>query len=154
MKIAGIIAIMIIAMSLTTKSGSASQMKHTETICLAMNIYHEARSKSLAGQIAVGNVTLNRVHSDQFPDTVCEVVYQKHQFSWYWDGKDDTPHEDKAWETSILVAEALLDADSAIKDNTHGALYYHADYVEPYWSAIFEPVKKIGPHIFYVDNRS
>jgi N-acetylmuramoyl-L-alanine amidase len=38
--------------------------------CLAMNIYHEARSESLAGQYAVADVVLNRVESNRFPDTV------------------------------------------------------------------------------------
>jgi hypothetical protein len=33
-----------------------------ELICLAMNIYHEARNQSIAGQMAVALVTINRVN--------------------------------------------------------------------------------------------
>jgi spore germination cell wall hydrolase CwlJ-like protein len=44
--------------------------------CLALNIYHEARSEPRAGQIAVASVTLNRVKSKRFPGTVCDVVMQ------------------------------------------------------------------------------
>ena len=77
----------------------------TEAICLATNIYHEARGESYAGKVAVANVTMNRVTSPKFPNTICDVVYQaqtkenwkgntvpkrnKCQFSWYCDGKSD-----------------------------------------------------------------
>lgn len=154
MKIVFTTVMLIFAMSLTIKSGSASTTLPEETLCLALNIYHEARSKTLAGQVAVGNVTLNRVKSDRFPDTVCDVVFQEDQFSWYWDGKSDTPHEKDAWQTAKMVAMTMLDPESTIFDNTQGALFYHADYVNPFWSKIFTRVTKIGPHIFYVDNES
>ena len=80
------------------------------------------------------------------------MVFQKDQFSWYWDGKSDTPREKDAWETAKLIAETMMDSENTIADNTDGALYYHADYVSPYWSKIFTRITKIGPHIFYVDN--
>ena len=69
--------------------------------CLARNIYFEARNEPFAGQFAVAMVTLNRVHDEQFPNSICEVVYQglhwpsghpkrdRCQFSWYCDGKVD-----------------------------------------------------------------
>ena len=42
--------------------------------CLAENIYHEARGEPLAGQYAVAEVTMNRVRSREFPNSVCAVV--------------------------------------------------------------------------------
>jgi spore germination cell wall hydrolase CwlJ-like protein len=50
-----------------------------EIRCLAKNIYFEARNEPTLGQIAVAFVTLNRVDSNQFPDTICTVVEQKTQ---------------------------------------------------------------------------
>ena len=47
-----------------------------EVNCLALNIYHEARNQPFMGKLAVGFVTLNRVKSDNFPNTICEVVKQ------------------------------------------------------------------------------
>ena len=44
---------------------------------MAVNIYHEAGNQSMIGQMAVGQVVLNRVADNRFPDTVCEVVKQK-----------------------------------------------------------------------------
>jgi spore germination cell wall hydrolase CwlJ-like protein len=35
-----------------------------------------------------------------------------------------------------------------LKDITHGALFYHADYVNPRWRGL-EVTTKIGRHIFY-----
>ena len=44
--------------------------------CLALNIYWEARNQSFIAQVAVAEVTMNRVYDDRFPDTVCGVVKQ------------------------------------------------------------------------------
>ena len=44
--------------------------------CLAKNIYFEARNQSVAGQIAVAQVVINRVNDDRFPNTICKVVQQ------------------------------------------------------------------------------
>ena len=44
--------------------------------CLAMAIYFEARGEPTVGQIAVAHVIMNRVESDDFPNTVCGVVTQ------------------------------------------------------------------------------
>ena len=44
--------------------------------CLALNIYFEAAVESTAGKLAVAQVTLNRVKSQQYPETICKVVYE------------------------------------------------------------------------------
>lgn len=124
--------------------------------CLALNIYWEARSESVDGQLAVGAVTLNRVKSPSFPGDVCSVVRQggdvrRHrcQFSWWCDGKRDDPVNAVAWRRASTLAR-LISAGIA-KDPTHGALWYHADYVTPGWAENKERVTKIGRHIFYAD---
>src|SRR5210317_740749 len=50
--------------------------KHQEMVCLAENIYFEARAEGVEGKAAVANVTRNRVESEQFPNTYCGVVYE------------------------------------------------------------------------------
>lgn len=121
--------------------------------CLALNIYHEARSEPEAGQIAVARVTLNRVASESFPESVCGVVKQgggqRHrcQFSWWCDGQSDQPTETRAWRRSLEIGRRVL-ADE-VPDPTHGALYYHADYVKPNWSSRFQRTARIGRHLFY-----
>ena len=73
----------------------------SEAHCLALNAYHEARSESVAGIIAVSQVVLNRVKSPMFPNSICEVVFQggtkrdRCQFSWHCDGKSDHPRNQR-----------------------------------------------------------
>lgn len=40
----------------------------------------EAGAESMTGKIAVVNVVLNRIKSDDFPDSITDVIYQKNQF--------------------------------------------------------------------------
>ena len=131
--------------------------------CMTEVIYWEARNQTIEGKIAVGSVVLNRVRSPDFPDTVCDVVRQgpldgspitlnRCQFSYYCDGKSDAPptedmREIVAWDMSYFVAEALL--LDVIDRNAGGGTYYHADYVEPFWSEEYTQVKVVGDHIFY-----
>jgi spore germination cell wall hydrolase CwlJ-like protein len=121
--------------------------------CLALNIYHEARSEPRKGQEAVAAVTINRVASPAFPDSVCQVVQQggkkrnRCQFSWWCDRNSDTPREPSAWEHALSLSRKAL--DGKVSDPTNGALYYHASYVKPRWARTFTRTNKIGRHLFY-----
>lgn len=131
--------------------------------CLARNIYFEAKSESVKGQIAVGLVTINRVHSPRFPNTICDVVWQKRrnpvtnkmvaQFSWTLDGKSDNPVNKRAWLRAQRIANAMLSGGTLhhFVDFTGGATHYHATYVSPYWSRKLEKVFHEETHIFYTD---
>ena len=117
-------------------------------LCLALNVYFEARSEPINSQFAVAEVTMNRVQSGKYPDTVCEVVWQRKQFSWTHDGKSDKPKNEKAWRRAVTVAGYAIEDDGNVVVG-YDALYYHADYVKPYWSTAYERIAKVGRHIFY-----
>nr|WP_238986904.1 cell wall hydrolase [Paracoccus sp. MKU1] len=55
--------------------------RHTELECMERAMYFEANRSSRDGLIAVGSVVMNRVQSNQFPNSVCGVVGQKGQFA-------------------------------------------------------------------------
>ena len=134
-----------------------------DRFCLAQNIYFESANQSFAGRVAVANVVLNRVEDDQFPNTVCDVVYQAEmkenwkgnllpvlhrcQFSWYCDGKGDLPTDSKTWMEAFRIAGMVLAFE--YQDITEGALWYHSDSVEPYWSKHLSLVTTIDNHLFY-----
>ena len=138
-----------------------------EVFCLAQNVYHEARGEDLSGQVAVAHVTMNRVNSEKFPNTVCEVVYQaryskwwsdrgkkvpirhKCQFSWYCDGKSDGITDWKTFDNIVSVSRDIILGKH--EDNTNGAVYYHADYVKPNWSNYMKVSAVYDNHIFYSD---
>lgn len=118
--------------------------------CLALNVYFEARSEPVVAQFAVAQVTMNRVLSDKYPDNVCDVVWQRKQFSWTHDGKSDKPKDKNAWNRAQWVAEVTLnDDDRSITIIPKDVLHYHADYVQPYWTTSCVRITKIGRHIFY-----
>jgi spore germination cell wall hydrolase CwlJ-like protein len=116
------------------------------TFCLALVVYTEARGEPLDGQLLVAEVVLNRVQMEQYPDDVCTVAFQQHQFS----GLKDTPDlegilVDPAWQTSIEVAVEALQGPIL----GSGATHYHTTKVTPYWSKKLTRVGKYGRHIFY-----
>jgi N-acetylmuramoyl-L-alanine amidase len=120
--------------------------------CLALNIYFEARSEPLLGQYAVAEVTLNRVASPDFPDTICEVVWERRQFSWTHDGKSDKPKNKDAWATALEVSTTMLDLTMEIEIVGPDVLFYHSTSVNPYWAASFDERMAIGTHKFYSKN--
>ena len=134
----------------------------TALMCMAFNIYHEANNQSMLGQLAVGQVVMNRVEDSRFPNTVCEVVKEavtykntdkpvlhKCQFSWYCDGKKDEPNYDsKSWSKALKYAVVVLGGDITL-DFTDGATHYHATYVRPAWAKTKTRTTRIDRHIFY-----
>ena len=112
-----------------------------EVRCLEAAIHHEAEGESFAGKLAVGNVVLNRVASPDFPKSVCAVVKQKKQFSWYR-GNDAALNAQVSPETKKAALKAL-----ASKRND--TLFFHAKYVAPSWSRKLSRQFTIGNHIFY-----
>jgi hypothetical protein len=131
--------------------------KSADLECLALNIYHEARSEPDTGKLAVGHVVLNRALDSRFPGSLCEVVKQGGerplhacQFSWWCDGKSDRPRDSDAWEESRIFADLIF--NDGIKDPTGGALWYHADYVDPPWRVKLVEGPKIGRHVFYLED--
>ena len=133
--------------------------------CLALNAYHEARNQGMRGMAAVSQVVINRVESDLYPSDVCGVVFQgptkpswknpkihypvRHrcQFSWYCDGKDDTPRDQTAWNEARLVATGVL--YGRLNNYVGDSLWYHAHYVTPGWAKSKKKIAEIGDHIFY-----
>lgn len=140
----------------TTQDNKSPQALH----CLAQNIYFEARGSNLADKVAVADVVLNRKKDRRYPDTVCGVVQQAKldangqprrnmcQFSWYCDGKSDTPTDIDRWEEAKLLAYQIL-VHGKYRGITEGATHYHATYVNPRWASSFQQVGRIGEHIFY-----
>jgi len=116
--------------------------------CLALNIYHEGRGESLAGQSAIAAVTMNRVRSELYPDSVCKVVWQRKQFSWtHIAARHHAITNFDAWEQALVIARLFM--DGAQVPAVGSATHYHADTVEPYWMTDSEPVGKVGNHYFY-----
>ena len=138
----------------------APMAQKRELICLALNIYHEARGSTNNDQMAVGFVTVNRLKSGRFGSSICEVVWQRSkgrngkivsQFSWTMYGvKRLIPRETLAWRESQRKATLIYSGKE--KDITNGATHFHATWMKSTaWSRNVKKVK-IGQH-FYMKAR-
>jgi len=134
-----------IFLSTIDEAGINSQHKINEVMCLAQNIYFEARAESISGKAGVANVTKNRVEDSRWPGTYCEVVGDgpvreswktkqhadlpdssrvyypiKHrcQFSWYCDGIKDI-----IWANKIQTGQTIEANARAWQDSVNVALW-------------------------------
>lgn len=153
-------------MSVGTRATTRNEVAITEAdiVWLARNIYHEARGEPRVGQAAVAQVVLNRVRSDQFPNTIAAVVQQggerplyRCQFSWWCDSRSDTVCDCVMWYESRAVAEGVLRGN--VPDPTGGATFYlNPEKVKekakkfPSWTERLEVTYKVGEHVFFADS--
>ena len=135
----------------------AAALRNADLMCLAENVYHEARGEPLAGQYAVAEVTLNRVASPLYPSSICAVVYQEAwdrrrqryvgAFSWTEIREVLGRPRGRAWRRALEVATEAYERRA--EPRVDGALFYHATSVEPEWAKGKTPVATIGNHVFY-----
>jgi N-acetylmuramoyl-L-alanine amidase len=153
----GSIAVLVIcAFGFLLYSMTVDTSERQQLSCLALNVYFEARGEPEAGQYAVAEVTMNRVASPYYPDTVCGVVYQKNwdplrkryvsAFSWTEFTSLPEPRG-RDWRRARKIAQDVYYRRSPPK--LAGALHYHADHITPSWSQERTRIAKIGNHIFY-----
>lgn len=139
------------------------QHASAERYCLAQAIYHEARGEPETGQWAVASVILNRVDSRQYPNTVCEVVFQnahlhnRCQFSFACngrpvDGGGGNQIDRESWVKSHIIAETAYRKylhGAQHEDGLTTAMHFHTTSVNPSWASAYTQVATIGAHIFY-----
>jgi len=147
-------------MPFNPKFNNLSPQAKAEVECLAENIYFESAYEPKQGQIAVAFVTLNRVNSGLFETDICGVVKQKIknvcQFSWYCEDKPYRISTEKRLTSTPnslyndirdLAVSVYINYERMI-DPSNGALFYHADYVNPGWKNM-KMTAVVGRHIFY-----
>ena len=100
----------------SSSSGSSSSTNSNDLNLLARVVYGEARGEPYAGQVAVAAVTLNRVKSSSFPNTLAGVVYQSGAYDAVRDGQINLTPDSTA-------KKAAQDAMNGW-DPTYGAIYY------------------------------
>ncbi|MEO6395365.1 MAG: cell wall hydrolase [Devosia sp.] len=130
-----------------------------EIWCMATAIYFEARGESYRGQVAVGQVVMNRVAHRLYPDTICAVVFQNQnmrnacQFSFACDGIPETVTDKTSWKQADTIARGVIDGTLYLPE-VEKATHYHATYVYPRWAPKLKKVTKIGHHVFYKFKRA
>lgn len=154
---------LIVVLTLAITASNHQNINQKELQCMKRAIYEEARGESYDGKRAVANVIMNRVKHEDFPSTVCGVVYQRNrgtcQFSWVCKEpnfssirKPKNPNKKTVYNSEIEeIAKKAITAKRR-KDNTHGSLYFRTKHV-PGWMGS-ERIKKIGNHYFYISEEN
>lgn len=149
--------------SFPKKADATSAAFHDNLVCLAENIYFEARGESRKGQRFVAHVALNRWENPRFAlRTPCDVVYFRARsgltgniecaFSWVCEGSAEIT-DAKAYRASLAIARELLTAtlEGVRIDETGGADHFYSHCLlqkPPYWAAAMTGQQKVGCHTF------
>lgn len=108
---------------------------------MARAVYSEARGEPYKGQVAVASVIINRIQSDQFPNTAKGVIMQKGAFTAVDDGQ--------IWMNPDGQAHKAVEDATKGWDPSSGALYYfNPDTATSKWIWSRPQIHKIGKHIF------
>lgn len=136
------------ASSLTELAAAQPQPEELsrELNCLAGAIYFEAKSESLAGQLAVGRVIVARSKSGRFPSSYCGVVFQRAQFSFVRGNAMPTiAKSSRGWKNAVAIAQ--IAHEGTWQSPVEGALYFHAARVSPTWH--LTRLARVDNHVFY-----
>lgn len=116
-----------------------------ESYMLAKIAMAEAEGEDTEGKALVMLVVLNRVWSDEFPDSIEEVIYEDRQFSPVASGRYDRvePDED-CWQALELVT-------SEGWDESWGALYFERESASTWHRDNLQFLFQHGNHLFYTD---
>jgi len=143
---------MIRSLTLVLTLFATSSLATSPQDCLTEAIYFEAGSRGAEGRAAVGHTILNRVASEDFPNSICEVIAQGEaekncQFSYRCDGLAEVYQYPTQLSRAKAAARRLLSGQT--KDPTNGALFFHSDQIKPGWFATRKRIGAFGGNIFY-----
>ena len=108
---------------------------------MARIISAEARGESYLGQVAVGDVVLNRIEHSSFPDILSGVVYQRGAFSCLYDGQFYEPISDSSY-------SAARDALNGLDPSGGAIYYYNPSTATSKWIFSRPVITVIGNHTF------
>lgn len=131
-------------------SYGSSQVSYEDLRCLTENIYFESRGEPILGQAMVGHSVLNRVKDRRWKSTVCEVVYQRKQYSWTLEKK--RPIKDMASYKMISDLAYTLLSNRDFEESTGVTNYLRCDIRETMkdkWWQRMTFLGQVGAHCFY-----
>ena len=115
--------------------------------CLSLALYHESRGEPLNGQLMVARVIINRMQSPRWPSSMCNVITQDRQFSFYRKDKTPKPRDEIAWAKAQKLAVEIINDPDILPFST--ADHYHNLNVRPVWRNGLHMVARIGRHVFW-----
>lgn len=114
-------------------------MASNQILCMADNLYHEARGEPEAGIFLVGFITMNRVRDSRWPNTVCSTVYQIGQFEWT--KRSQKKASGKLYNRMIEIAAIVIQSE----DTEHYGFYFNTTHAKSKSKSLLV----VGNHRFY-----
>ena len=143
--------LMSIVLSTMLNTGVVTEYTAKDVACMSEAIFFEAGNRPRKEKEAVANVVLNRLYSNAYPKTICEITQQKGQFSYQRSnkGKKMIKQNEANIIDSTLVALRAMNGQT--NDHTKGATHFVnlSIATDTAWLSKMHLTYKIGPHTFY-----
>lgn len=122
--------------------------------CFIRAVYIESCSEGLKGQQAVAQVLVNRSLSQQFPESMCDIVAQRqgrvYQFPWMRERNKRELSLDKEIIDEMTIYLASIYVGGYTVPKLEKANYFkRCDVKGDSWWSSLRMVAKIGDHCFY-----
>ena len=128
-------------------NSTASDWSENDLYWLSRIISAEARGESLTGQIAVGNVVLNRVASPKYPGTIYDVIFDRNGGVQFEPVSNGTVYQNPT-ATSIQAAKLALQGVNVVGESM---FFFNPDLSQGTWIVNNRTYyKTIGCHRFYL----
>lgn len=138
---------------------SLNNEQQDSALCLAMNVYNEARSSSVEDMIAVSLTVLSRHKSGKYvngkENNICNVVFAEKQYSWTNVETINLPKEKGAWVKSQTIA-LLLITDTNVLNRIRDVKFKHYVLTSLFesttdkWFNQAKSTKIIGAHTYLI----
>ena len=140
------------AVTLTGGSDFASAGQYynsTDLYWLSRIIFAESGNQPLEGQIAVGNVVMNRLALEEYPDTVKGVIFDTKYGVQFTPSQNGTIYQEPS-DQAVMAAKLVLEGAETVPDNT---LYFISTKVsEKHWmKRTCQLITIIGGHSFFAN---
>lgn len=105
------------------------KMSREDIELIALLTMAEAEGECEEGKRLVIDTVLNRVDSDEFPNTVKDVIYQKNQFTSMWNGRVDRCY---------VMEEICQLVEEELESRTNSeVVFFHAGKYGKYGTPLF-----------------
>ena len=120
--------------------------REDEVYWLSRIISAESRGEPLLGQIAVGNIVLNRVKCPNYPNTIWGVIFDRKYGTQFSPVANGTVY-DEPYYLSVIAAKLCLEGVTVSEDIL---FFYEPDIAHSFWIPANRPYAfRIGHHYFF-----
>lgn len=119
----------------------SKDISYSEEELLAHLVWAEAKDEPYDGMVAVAQVVFNRVNSDEFPNSIYNVIYQNGQFTPVSNGQIEIDPPKEAYDAVNDAMKGTVSVNGAL-------FFYNPQTATSRWLDGKPTVKVIDDHVF------